>query len=502
MSWQKGQSIMRVDLTETRIDHRADKYQNMLRNLQGNILKGHGRNFSVHIFLQFKSDPQRVRNWVRGFEEHYVTSTQRQLKEADEFRTYGVPGRLFSNFFLSAKGYEALGYTREDLTGGFVEKPAVIDGHEVVNIKFVDGMAAAQHELNDPAPETWEAAYQGRQIEAMILLADNDEAFLLRQARRLIDAAQVVATVLTVERGRVMRNHRAESIEHFGYVDGRSQPLFFQTDLEAEAKAGGIHRWDPSAPLDLVLVADPYADPHADCFGSYLVFRKLEQNVRGFKEREEQLARRLGLNGSAAQRAGALIMGRFRDGTPLTSSAFDGLSEGVPNNFTYADDVNGTRCPFSAHIRKVNPRGDMARVHGGPATSDRYPPLQDPETGRRIVRRGISYGARQVEPKDNPRTEQMPTRDVGLLFMCFQSSLANQFGFLQKMWANSPDFVSDNTGIDPVAGQHGKHPCPLEQRWPLKWGKPEMTTFDVRGFVTMKGGEFLFAPSLQFLKSL
>jgi hypothetical protein len=29
-----------------------------------------------------------------------------------------------------------------------------------------------------------------------------------------------------------------------------------------------------------------------------------------------------------------------------------------------------------------------------------------------------------------------------------------------------------------------------------------MTPFDVRGFVTMKGGELLFAPGLQFLKSL
>jgi len=493
---------MPVDLTKTRIDHRADQYQNMLKNLQGNILKGHGRNFSVHIFLQFKSDPQSVRNWVRDFAGHYVTSTQRQLKEADEFRTYGVPGRLFGNFFLSAKGYEALGYTREDITCRFVETPAVIDGHEVVNLKFVDGMAAAQREINDPAPETWEAAYQGQQIQTLILLADNDEAFLLRQARQLIDAAQTVATVLTVERGRVLRNKRAESIEHFGYVDGRSQPLFFQTDLESEEKAGGIHKWDPSAPLDLVLVADPYAEPHEDCFGSYLVFRKLEQNVRGFKEREEQLAHRLGLKGSAMQRAGALIMGRFRDGTPLTSSAFGGMSEGVPNNFTYADDANGTKCPFSAHIRKVNPRGDVARLHGVPATSDRYPPLHDLEMRRRIVRRGISYGERQVEPKDNPRAEQMPTRDVGLLFMCFQSSLANQFGFLQKMWANSPDFVSKHTGIDPVAGQHGGHPCSIVQRWPLEWGKPEMTPFDMRGFVTMKGGELLFAPSLQFLRSL
>jgi hypothetical protein len=107
-----------------------------------------------------------------------------------------------------------------------------------------------------------------------------------------------------------------------------------------------------------------------------------------------------------------------------------------------------------------------------------------------------------VEPKHNPRQEQMPTRDIGLLFMCFQSSLANQFGFLQKMWANSPDFVSKNTGIDPVAGQHGQHPCPVQQQWPVKWEKPEMAPLDFRGFVTMKGGEFLFAPSIHFLKSL
>jgi deferrochelatase/peroxidase EfeB len=114
---------MPVDLTKTRIDHQADKYRNMLQNLQGNILKGHGRNFSVHIFLQFESDPQSVRNWVRDFAEHYVTSTQRQLKEADEFRTYGVPGRLIGNFFLAEQRWP-LKWGKPEMTpfdvGGFV----------------------------------------------------------------------------------------------------------------------------------------------------------------------------------------------------------------------------------------------------------------------------------------------------------------------------------------------------------------------------------------------
>jgi deferrochelatase/peroxidase EfeB len=448
---------MPVDLTRTRIDHGADQYQTMLYNLQGNILKGHGRNFSVHIFLQFTSEPGSVRPWLRDVVAPYVTSAHRQLKEADDFRTYGVPGRLFGNIYLSAKGYEALGYAREDVTGRFIEEPARIDGRELVNITFVDGMAAAQRELNDPDPSAWEAAYRAHQIEALILLADNDEHFLLRQARQVIDAAEAVATVLTVEHGRVMRNSRGERIEHFGYVDGRSQPLFLRTEIEAEERSGGIHRWDPSAPLGLVLTADPFAAPQADCFGSYLVFRKLEQNVRGFYEREEQLARWLGLKGSAEHRAGALLMGRFRDGTPLTSSMVDGLHAGVPNNFNYVDDTDGTRCPFSAHIRKVNPRGDSARTAAESATSSWDALLQD-QKRRRIVRRGVPYGERTLASQDRPRRGSMPTAGVGLLFMCFQSSLANQFGFLQKLWANAPDFARQNTGIDPVAGQQGNRP--------------------------------------------
>jgi Dyp-type peroxidase family len=336
----------------------------------------------------------------------------------------------------------------------------------------------------------------------MLLLADDDEGFLLRQTRRVIDAAQAVASVLTVERGRVMRNTEGENIEHFGYVDGRSQPLFFTHDIEAEQRRGGVQRWDPSAPLSLVLIADPYAAPRQDCFGSYLVFRKLEQNVRGFREREEHLARRLGLQGSAMERAGALIIGRFKDGTPVTSSAVDAMNPRVLNNFNYAEDADGTRCPFSAHIRKMNPRGDGARLRKENPATYADASLQDHERGRRIVRRGMPYGVRQIDPRDNPRTEQLPTGDVGLLFMCFQSSLANQFGFLQKLWANAPDFSRENTGIDPLVGQHGDHLCPIPQRWPLKWGKAETTPFAFEGFVSLKGGEFLFAPSIPFLTNL
>lgn len=65
---------MAVNLTDTHIEHGAEKYQKMLANLQGNILKGHGRDHSVHIFLKFTSEPHAVRGWMSGFtgSPHFV----------------------------------------------------------------------------------------------------------------------------------------------------------------------------------------------------------------------------------------------------------------------------------------------------------------------------------------------------------------------------------------------------------------------------------------------
>ncbi|HMB05971.1 MAG TPA: hypothetical protein VKP69_19835, partial [Isosphaeraceae bacterium] len=52
-------------------------------------------------------------------------------------------------------------------------------------------------------------------------------------------------------------------------------------------------------------------------------------------------------------------------------------------NFNYADDMAGSRCPFQAHIRKVNPRGDTVRFFEGDSEFER---------NHRIVRRGVPFG--------------------------------------------------------------------------------------------------------------
>jgi hypothetical protein len=47
------------------------------------------------------------------------------------------------------------------------------------------------------------------------------------------------------------------------------------------------------------------------------------------------------------------------------------------------------------------------------------------------------------------------------------------------------------------------HPNNLgQQQWPTHWGGDEKRQFDFGDFVTLKGGEYFFAPSIPFLRSL
>src|SRR5262249_14962479 len=118
---------------------------------------------------------------------------------------------------------------------------------------------------------------------------------------------------LREEPGTSLANARGEGIEHFGYVDGRSQPLYRAGDVVLETDASGTSIWKPARPMSNVLVPDP---AHAGGRGSYLVFRKLEQHVRQFHHDREVFAAALGAATGPA-RAGALLVGRFEDGTPL-----------------------------------------------------------------------------------------------------------------------------------------------------------------------------------------
>ena len=153
-----------------------------------------------------------------------------------------------------------------------------------------------------------------------------------------------------------------------------------------------------------------------------------------------------------------------------------------------------------AHIRKANPRGDIVRKFGAPESAERE---------RRIVRRGITYGRRNRHPNAFQALDDLPSDGVGLLFMCFQASIRNQFAFIQRGWANNQAFIDEGAGIDPVIGQldseqpGGPKAEPVAQTWRPEYGSDQRPTQASFGsFVRMRGGEFFFAPSLPFLRGL
>lgn len=480
----------------------------LLQSLQGNILKGHGRHFTANLFFRLKPGNDRAsRRMLRDLANFHVTSAYRQLLDADHYKRSGKKRKggkgagPFVHVALSAKGYDAIGRTRA------APKDA----------EFSRGMRhqGSVADLADPQVADWEPPFR-EEIHGIVIAAHETAAetgALAAVIRELIEDAK---GTIFVQHGAALFNAAGEGIEHFGYVDGRSLPLLLEEDIAEERETAGTSRWDPAAGLDIALVEDPgvpvVGSETRTAYGSYLIFRKLEQHVLAFKTREQEVADILKLKGDARELAGAMIVGRFEDGTPVTLSD-KARALKPPNNFNYAGD-DGIRCPLHAHIRKTNPRGS-----GG---------FEEPDKERLhlMPRRGIPYEdtRREVPPAELPDAgsmkefkdkvaDKLPEDGVGLLFMAYNSKIGQQFKFTQKKWANErlfpknpadpPDGQPIPAGIDPVIGQGSL--TPDDQKLPCVWDEPSKGTsdkVDFSGFVHMKGGEYFFSPSLTFLLNL
>lgn len=476
---------MPIDLTNPLAWMTADAdEQKMLQCLQGNILKGHGRTETVNIFFRIDSAKAlQMKRTLRELANYHITSADHQLRETEVFQKTGKSGATFVSVFLAASGYAALGLA--------ASAPTTEPQYFTKGMRHPANVADVSDDLTQ-----WDACFN-QQIDGMVLVGDNNRTLVEFKRDQVVKLLhQGGATILYKQVGSAVKNHAGVGIEHFGYVDGRSQPLLLVEEIKEEAQGPGSSRWDPQFALNAALVKDPGVTDTVS-FGSYFIFRKLEQNVRGFKRREQELATKLDFAGAEKRElAGALVVGRFEDGTPVTLS--DEANNLEPaNDFNYDHD-SGQRCPFHAHIRKVNPRHDNAS-----------------ERSHIMPRRGIPFTdvPRDAHPSDLPGSEDLadfdtnvgpllPTGGVGLLFMAYNSKLTNQFVFTQRFWANNPDFPSGGVGADPIIGQGTG--TALNQTWRKTWDDPASATeqFNFANFVTMRGGEYFFAPSLTFFKNL
>lgn len=434
----------------------STEFERIAEDLQGNILKSHGRDAVYHYFLRFK-DVEKARALIHKIaKNNMLTSAAKQKADSIAFKTNPkLKFKSFVSFSLSMEGYKFFG---------------IDDAQTPSDPIFREGMKHRFQELNDPLPKNWQKEYQ-RNWHALLIIGNASLGRLKNQLKSVDKFLKDVVEEMYVEPGSGIRNKAGNPIEHFGYVDGISQPQLISDKVD-EGKIT-TNNWEARGNLDLALVRDP-GGKSEDSFGSYFVFRKLEQNVKAFKDAERDLAKKLDLS---VDDAGAQIMGRFRSGNTLIPVTPPQANPMKMNDFNYTSDTAiGSKCPFHSHVRKTNPRENGFR-------------------NNLFVRRGITYG-----DADTPNGAE-PTGGVGLLFMAYNSNLQNQFELMQRMWANNPGFPASGSGLDPVVGQ-GKIAGFLN--FFKKWGDDSSATKvkAMGNFVTMKGGEYFFTPSISFLKNL
>lgn len=367
-------------------------------------------------------------------------------------------------------------------------------------LEFIDGMASERSAavLGDQGSNHFSNWYWGKpeeNFDVALLAFSHEKAPLLN----FIDSLRAQELGKIEDLMTYIKEH-----EHFGFKDGISNPVITGANRKSDADTRnpegtiapgefifgygdqrGLLPLSPTAPrANDYTNSLPRAQPEMDCpdgafkldrndlgnNGSFLVVRQLEQDVDKFNDYLYE-------NGTdKAEYHAAKIMGRWRDGTPLTLSSGDTppTVSDPSNHFHFQGaDTHGNRCPLGAHIRRSNPRDS---IHHDPKLSWGI------ANRHRILRRGRLYD------EDGKR---------GLLFMCLNVNIARQFEHIQSNWINGTRFAHEYE-TDPITGS--RHTSDAKFTIPKDTDSAQLGKLP--DFVYLRGGAYLFLPSLSALRYL
>ncbi len=323
--------------------------------------------------------------------------------------------------------------------------------------------------------------------------------------------------------------------EHFGFADGFGDPVFegqYPEEVMAERVVGqgkrtADQKWVPLATGEFLLGYPDEAQevPGAPMpldfsrNGTFMAYRKLHQNVKSFSEYISSTASRYAASFGVDQEEAeetlkAKMAGRWSDGVPLMVAPTYGewqlfrgrLAKAKAENnetefkrlnrqltdFTYAADTDGSKCPFSSHLRRANPRDMLDPTVPANATAEQLTKASSVlNNRRRLLRRGLPYGT--TTPIHSDEVEQ----GVLLLFLC--SNLFRQFEFIQQQWMQyGLDFNAGNDTC-PIIGNHGPE-AKFVIATSADSGSPPFICDRPPQFVETRGGAYFFVPSMTALR--
>jgi Dyp-type peroxidase family len=496
------------------------------KDIQAIVLSGYGKlPLARYVFLRIE-DPRRARKWLRYLEGE--VTTEAALK--------GRVKKLHAlNVAFTADGLRALGFGKEELDSFPPE--------------FVEGMAKEHRAriLGDTgwsSPRFWEFGGTNedaiKQEDIHVVLMFFTEECRSDTTRPGPEGSRSDKLLLDRFHERQRREYEAHGLKElfvqdthllrregegpedegfqdpFGFRDGISQPRiegFAPPSTQGQSikpgeiilgyeNAHGRKPDSPSVPDDWDVgnhLPDAPDSSRKDLGrnGSYMVIRKLWQNVEAFNAFLEKHG-----DGNPELLA-ARLMGRWRSGAPLSLSPERddpelGADRSRNNCFAYAQDPQGLLCPVGSHIRRSNPRDALIAGdrEGSLAVVARH----------HIIRRGRPY--LDEGPDAQGRVRQ------GIFFVALNANIRSQFEFIQHTWLNNSKFGGHYDSKDPIMGDNPDAVPPPPEKPGERVPEPVPGSVTLPGFpvsqriegltrfVEVRGGVYCFLPGIKALRFL
>ncbi len=469
-------------------------------NVQGGILSGYPDDDHGCLLLLGFENPAAVAS---------LLTVLPFTSEADNDKPQ-TTGQIATNIAFTVEGLRAAGLTDDEvreLPEEFVqgmERRAGLLGDLRINhprrwrlppLNWHLGVNAVDIGESDDAPRIdFSAVHAVVQVRLLSRSPDAaaSKAQLMAALQKLIAGSKGVKP-LSLQWMQRQRNKAGDVKEHFGFLDGTSNPVL--------KKSAAGARYSNQVNLGEILCGYPnMADKsggHAEApkliqdllqDGSFLAVRKLRQDIEALDAALYAAQAQAAAAGLKLTREDfmAKMMGRWPDGHPNAGQPLATVMSPNPssNDFHFDADKDGAVCPFHAHIRRVNPRD------------------RNPEPGSRsprFMRRGMSYG---------PPRDAGPDQERGLVFMAYNASLGEQYELVQR-WLNGGNSSGSYSGqSDPIFGlaepgrqRHFRFEH-QGQTVRMALDGSDLLHDEPRPFVRVEWGAYLFAPSKSALALL
>jgi Dyp-type peroxidase family len=508
-------------------------------DIQGNTIPGFNKDHQDFLFFRI-ADVEQAKRWLRWIAP-LISSMEEVLSFVRAHRALRLRLGVREPPLCATWVNIAFSYRAIALLAGKA------DAHAFGDQSFRQGLAGRSTYLGDPTRSRhpghrrrWVVGGPKKEADILVIVAADDPAHLKSMADSIKHRAATSGLRLLFEQRGATLPGSLRGHEHFGFKDGVSQPgvrgkvsaapgdfitprYIDPADPRARlfSKPGQVLIWPGQVLLgerrqdteDLYASAPPAANfPRWAARGSYLVCRRLRQDVPAFWSFAIAAARALGL---PTRKFASMLVGRWPSGAPVMRSpgADDAVLAGdewANNHFIFDDDTRpstlrpipgyggdgfpqaradmlGSVCPHFAHIRRSNPR-DSATDLGKPRDT----------MLRMILRRGIPFGAPIFGVKRPSR--KLLKQERGLMFVSYGSTIEDQFEFLTRRWVNSP--IQPNFGgHDPIIGQRDTRG--VRRRFidfPTPGGIRRITMNDE--WVTPTGGGYFFSPPINAITAV